>query len=171
MKAVIIPAILAATVLVAGIFAFMPVEKASTVHTTIQSSISNVGFTKHHHVIGGPSADTIQCSSDKPFILHVGVTKSSISVGTLAVRFGDNDVFTYQVPAQGSFGLDIAGGGIPGVDGVLQFEPSTDVSLYTSISTQGDATAQYGTFTDQLGNTVPRFCTTNDAQFKPIPLT
>jgi hypothetical protein len=30
-----IPAILAATVLVAGLFAFMPIEKASTVHTTI----------------------------------------------------------------------------------------------------------------------------------------
>ena len=34
------PAILAATVMVAGIFAFMPVEQASTVHTTI----SAVGF-------------------------------------------------------------------------------------------------------------------------------
>jgi len=33
-----IPAILVVTVLVAGIFAFMPVEKASTVHTTIQSA-------------------------------------------------------------------------------------------------------------------------------------
>ena len=33
-----IPAILVVTVLVAGIFAFMPVEKASTVHTTLQSA-------------------------------------------------------------------------------------------------------------------------------------
>ena len=30
-----IPAILAATVLVAGIFAFMPIEQASTIHTTV----------------------------------------------------------------------------------------------------------------------------------------
>jgi len=38
-----IPTILIATVLVAGIFAFMPVEKASTVHTTIQGTqINNV---------------------------------------------------------------------------------------------------------------------------------
>jgi len=35
-----IPAILVVTVLVAGIFAFMPVEKASTVHTTLQSASS-----------------------------------------------------------------------------------------------------------------------------------
>lgn len=40
MKAVIIPTILAATVLVAAMFAFMPIEKAATVHTTIQSSLS-----------------------------------------------------------------------------------------------------------------------------------
>ena len=35
MNKLAIPAILAATVLVAGIFAFMPVQQASTVHTTI----------------------------------------------------------------------------------------------------------------------------------------
>ena len=34
----LIPAILVATVLVAGIFALMPIEQASTVHTTIQGS-------------------------------------------------------------------------------------------------------------------------------------
>lgn len=35
MKNLVIPAILAATVLVAGMFAYMPIEKASTVHSTI----------------------------------------------------------------------------------------------------------------------------------------
>jgi len=35
MSKLTIPAILAVTVMVAGIFAFMPVEQASTVHTTI----------------------------------------------------------------------------------------------------------------------------------------
>ena len=39
MKKLAIPAILAATVLVAGMFAFMPVQKASTVHTTILGGI------------------------------------------------------------------------------------------------------------------------------------
>ena len=38
---IVIPAILGITVLVAGIFAFMPVEKAGTVHTTIIASISD----------------------------------------------------------------------------------------------------------------------------------
>jgi len=38
MNKITIPTILTATILVAGIFAFMPVEQASTVHTTIQDS-------------------------------------------------------------------------------------------------------------------------------------
>jgi len=38
MNKLTIPAILAATVMVAGIFAFMPVEQASTVHTTVQGT-------------------------------------------------------------------------------------------------------------------------------------
>jgi len=41
MKKYAIPIILTAVVLVAGIFAFIPVEKASTVHTTITAGIDN----------------------------------------------------------------------------------------------------------------------------------
>ena len=40
-----IPAILAATLLVAGIFAFMPVEQASTVHTTIINNLQTQAIT------------------------------------------------------------------------------------------------------------------------------
>ena len=40
MNKLTIPAILAATVMVAGIFAFMPVEQASTVHTTSTATVS-----------------------------------------------------------------------------------------------------------------------------------
>ena len=38
MNKLVVPAILVSITLVAGIFAFMPVEKASTVHTTIQGT-------------------------------------------------------------------------------------------------------------------------------------
>lgn len=41
MKRLVIPAILAAVVLVAGIFAYAPVEKVSTVHTTINNDIGD----------------------------------------------------------------------------------------------------------------------------------
>ena len=40
-----IPAILAATIMIAGIFAFMPVQQASTVHTTITNNVDNIRIT------------------------------------------------------------------------------------------------------------------------------
>ena len=43
MNKLVIPAILVATVMVAGIFAFMPVQQASTVHTTIIAKSSGAG--------------------------------------------------------------------------------------------------------------------------------
>jgi hypothetical protein len=39
MKKVLIPAILGTILLVAGMFAFMPIDKASTVHSTIQATV------------------------------------------------------------------------------------------------------------------------------------
>ena len=42
MNKLAIPAILAATILVAGIFALLPVEKAATVHTTILASVEHL---------------------------------------------------------------------------------------------------------------------------------
>ncbi len=42
MNKLTIPSILAATVLIAGIFAFMPVEKASTVHTGLEEKMEAV---------------------------------------------------------------------------------------------------------------------------------
>ena len=42
MNKLTIPSILAATVLIAGIFAFMPVEKASTVHTGLEDKLDTI---------------------------------------------------------------------------------------------------------------------------------
>ena len=42
MNKLTIPSILAATVLIAGIFAFMPVEKASTVHTGLGTQLTTI---------------------------------------------------------------------------------------------------------------------------------
>jgi len=42
MKKLAIPAILAATVMVAGMFAFMPIEQASTVHTTVTANTNEL---------------------------------------------------------------------------------------------------------------------------------
>jgi len=44
MNKLMIPAILVATVMVAGIFAFMPVQQASTVHDTIITTYNSGRF-------------------------------------------------------------------------------------------------------------------------------
>lgn len=41
MNKLLIPSILAATILIAGIFAFMPVNKASTVHVTLEEQLGD----------------------------------------------------------------------------------------------------------------------------------
>ena len=44
MNSITIPSILAGVILVAGIFAFMPIDQASTVHTTIQASTTQMSI-------------------------------------------------------------------------------------------------------------------------------
>jgi len=51
MNKLVIPAILVATVMVAGIFAFMPVEQAVTIHDTVVADLQGVGGQDHDDVI------------------------------------------------------------------------------------------------------------------------
>ena len=66
MNKIVIPAILVATILITGFFAFMPIDKAITVHTTIQAAIGE-GFRVSSGVqelgtIGGDSTFTLTCT-------------------------------------------------------------------------------------------------------------
>jgi len=63
MNKLTIPAILVATVMVAGVFAFMPVEQASTVHTTIGTQQAVLGVIAAD--ADGASTTTLTC--DAPF--------------------------------------------------------------------------------------------------------
>jgi len=62
-----IPAILVATVMVAGIFAFSPIEEASTVHTTLQAQIGETfrvsSGGQDVGVAGGESTFTLNCTN------------------------------------------------------------------------------------------------------------
>ena len=53
MNKYVIPAILGAVVLMAGMFAFMPVQKAATVHSGLSSEIDSVGVIACEDVAGG----------------------------------------------------------------------------------------------------------------------
>jgi len=74
MNKITIPAILVATVMVAGMFAFMPVEQASTVHTTIQGTQMQI-VTDDSNVLTVVAGDTdaaltISSAGGVPFVLR-----------------------------------------------------------------------------------------------------
>lgn len=72
-KKLVIPTILVATILVAGMFAMMPVQKVTTVHTTIQASTTGLKT-----VTSTPAAFAIDAAST------LTVTAASLPAGTAA---------------------------------------------------------------------------------------
>jgi len=67
---VTIPALLTITVLVAGIFAFMPVDEVSTVHTTILAATTGIACATEAVDMGAEiDDDTILFTFDQPIIL------------------------------------------------------------------------------------------------------
>jgi len=58
MNKIIIPSILVAVLMIAGAFAIMPVEKASTVHTTIATNV-NQQFRGISYTVEGGNADIV----------------------------------------------------------------------------------------------------------------
>jgi len=75
MNKIIIPTILVATVLIVGIFAFMPIDKVSTVHGTIILNVGGASVTTSDSVtIDDLDDDNVfrqfVLSSDKPYTVH-----------------------------------------------------------------------------------------------------
>ena len=110
-----IPAILVVTVLVAGIFAFMPVEKASTVHTTITSAQFNQfasAFTNNtSFTIGGLDGVsgniTASCGSGNSGLVYWTVNNGTIPSGSEGARI--TSVFT--ITSDGDTSGDVGTGG------------------------------------------------------------
>ena len=91
-KNVIIPSILAAAVLVAGIFAFMPVEQASTVHTIILGETTELRTVFQDELLMTAACDNdlIRIDADVPFVLHsVVVADGDLDPGPV----GFNELF------------------------------------------------------------------------------
>ncbi len=85
MNKLVIPTILLATVMVAGMFAFMPVDQASTVHTTIQGSQSNQVIT----LIAQDTATTYLATSNADFTLDICFSDNNAgTVDDVQVRAG-----------------------------------------------------------------------------------
>jgi len=95
MNKLVIPAILVATVMVAGIFAFIPVEQATTVHTTVVADLQGGGGLDHDD-ISDDIADTetailldleekikLSEDSDGPTAVSTGGETSTITIRAL----------------------------------------------------------------------------------------
>lgn len=95
MRKIIIPTILAATVLIAGIFAFMPVQKASTVHTAIIAALSSTAVGAGGITSASIATDAI--GSDE--LAASGVTEINAAVlAALADQDGDGVLNTLPPP-------------------------------------------------------------------------
>lgn len=88
-----IPTILIATVLVAGIFALMPIDKASTVHTTIQGSqLNEAGAVSTDMFSNGLNVNTITITSTGDFIVFCQtVTVAGTEAGGILTIDDDGD--------------------------------------------------------------------------------
>ena len=126
MNKLTIPSILAATVLIAGIFAFMPVEKASTVHSSlgmkidgVQTTVDNIETTVTEkasalrileHTDGDQDAGdkyTVDCTTDYVVIGIIANMTGTIGAGnvnTLAVTVGGADIIDNEGPLTAEFG-------------------------------------------------------------------
>ena len=119
MNKLTIPAILVATVMVAGIFAFMPIEKASTVHDTVTTDIGtsfrvSSGSTALGAVDAGNEVFSITCASACIVeSIEIWTTADDEDADIIVIENVAGNVPILQVdlvaPANGAFG-DIADG-------------------------------------------------------------
>jgi hypothetical protein len=77
MNKLIIPAILTATVLVAGMFAFMPIQKASTVHSGLIAKRFIVESDSLSGLPAGQLRPFIDTTPDRMTVAHIAVTDAS----------------------------------------------------------------------------------------------
>ncbi len=92
MKKIAIPTILTATLLIASIFAFMPVYKASTVHTTIIASVAKEVAVTTTKTGLTPPTTTITCATTSAgcqiqeiFLAVTGGGTASVTLVTFSV--------------------------------------------------------------------------------------
>lgn len=163
MNKLAIPSILAAIILIAGMFALMPIEKASTVHTTIQNALPGGAsdFALFTTEDTGPSADNfVTCTSNKPFTIYVSMSDFGEDPAgrTVQAIFADGDLVQYKIPALGSFSFSQSAGGTAGVDDSIKIDPQDQ---------DGDANAIAGWVSISTSAAATFSCTTTT--FNPIP--
>ena len=127
MMKIALPILLAGIVMIAGIFAFMPVDKATTVHTTIQGSQLNNVASNFQTDIG--LNVTATCSGTTDFLVYytftnrtaasqvdTAITQLRIDNGTQPVHFvtlsiGNQTSISGVISGQNSATIEFSGNG------------------------------------------------------------
>ena len=78
---IVLPVLLAVIVMIAGIFALMPIDKASTVHTTIPTTIQN---TQLNNIASGFQTDmalnaSATCGSGSSFLVYFTFSNNTVA--------------------------------------------------------------------------------------------
>jgi hypothetical protein len=87
MKKIVIPTVLAATIIVAGMFAFMPVQRAATVHSTITGAMDIQDIFASQADANTVTVDLQLVRQDGTFVAGATFTASSVvgGLGTITV--------------------------------------------------------------------------------------
>ena len=107
MNKFVIPSILTAIVLIAGIFAFMPVEKASTVHDEIIAAITGA--------VGSTTNDSLETD------IAANAAAIAANAGAIADLDGDGDLNSVDNCPLTPNPSQADTGGIPGVGDACEF--------------------------------------------------
>jgi len=144
MNKLAIPAILAATVMVAGMFAFMPVEQASTVHTTVIDDLQ-----ADIMVLQKISADAAGLDIDDGEVFTVDCNVPFTIVGLIVgedegIGGAENfDIDEVRLVGAGAGGTDIRLGSL--LSGMLTSGPflldDLSIDVFTSLHSVGDSVA------------------------------
>jgi len=132
MNKLFIPTILAVIVLVAGIFAFIPVEKASTVHTTIQGTqLHEAGTVAGNMLSTDLNGDPITITSTGGDFLVFCQTSNGVGAGTITIADTGNGGATnvFDIPINRTLAIQWAA------------DDGDTVTISSSVSTDGLCTA------------------------------
>jgi len=145
MNKLTIPAILVATVMVAGIFAFMPVEQASTVHDTIQATslqIQTVDSTPAAFAISDD--DVLEITSTDAYSLLAITCTIADPNGGIA------DLAAPTITVDGEAGT--AGSDQPDPGTSLTYKVIVDGAIYVSEGGADSIVLDYGLITTASGD-------------------
>jgi len=135
MNKLTIPAILVATVMVAGIFAFMPIEQASTVHTTIQGT--QYGGQVIIVFSTSLTADSLIATSDADFTVCVVADNPTGGNADVTVTDGASTL-NFLIAAGDSADVGCYGGN---AGATITIASAAAIDAFATLTTTSDATA------------------------------